>query len=379
LKKIVLIVLNNFVNDIRVYKECKSLSLAGYDAIVVSLHDNNLNEFETINGIKVHRIKLKTRKWSKHKPIQFIKYIEFIIKFIKIYKNYDIFHCNDLNTLPIGVLIKKYFNKNAKILYDAHEYEIERSGNSKYEKKILKIIENKLIKYANKIITVSESIANEYVNLYKIDKPLIIYNAPNYVNITKTNILREIFGINNNQKIFLFQGGLSKGRGIELILNSFIQIYEKSEEYNNLPVVIFIGDGFYKDKIIELASRYKNIYYCKPVSPFELLNYSSSADFGLCLYENINLNHFYALPNKIFEYMMAEIPIIASNLYEISQFIEKNGLGIIIEPNTFNLIQAVFKIINFEESEFKEKIKKAKCVFNWENQEKIFTQIYKEL
>ena len=136
MKKIVLIVLNNFVNDIRVYKECKSLSLAGYDAIVVSLHDNNLNEFETINGIKVHRIKLKTRKWSKHKPIQFIKYIEFIIKFIKIYKNYDIFHCNDLNTLPIGVLIKKYFNKNAKILYDAHEYEIERSGNSKYEKKI---------------------------------------------------------------------------------------------------------------------------------------------------------------------------------------------------------------------------------------------------
>ena len=228
LKKIVLIVLNNFVNDIRVYKECKSLSMTGYDAIVVSLYDNNLNEFENINGVKVHRIKLKTRKWSKHKLIQLIKYIEFIIKFIKIYKNYDIFHCNDLNTLPIGFIIKKYLNKKAKILYDAHEYETERSGYSKYEKRILRMIENKLIKHADKIITVSESIANEYVNLYKINKPMVIYNAPNYVSISKTNKLRKLFGINIKQKIFLFQGGLSKGRGIELILNSFIQIYKKN-------------------------------------------------------------------------------------------------------------------------------------------------------
>ena len=125
MQKIISIVLNNFKNDSRVLKECISLQNAGYDVKVVALHDEGQKEFERIQNIPVHRIKLRSRGWSKNKIIQLFKYFEFIYRVVKEYKDSDIIHCNDLKALPIGVLIKKFYNKNVKIVYDANENYVE--------------------------------------------------------------------------------------------------------------------------------------------------------------------------------------------------------------------------------------------------------------
>lgn len=380
MKKIVLVVLNNFTNDIRVYKECKTLSENGYDPIVVALHEYKLKEFEDYNEIKVHRIKLATKRWAKIKFIQFIKYIEFATKFIKQYKNYEIIHCNDLNTLPIGVIIKFFFNKKTKIVYDAHEYETERNGLTNIEKFIYRLIEKFFIKYADAVITVSESIANEYKNLYKIEKPLIIYNTPNYTEIVKKDIFRNVFPIDKNQKIFLYQGGLAKGRGIEIILNTFIQIYNKKSIYNYLPVIVFLGNGCFSKEIQEYSKLYNNIFYHEAVEPKILLEYTASADFGLCIYENISKNHDYALPNKIFEYIVAEIPLIVSNLAEMRQFVENNKIGLVLkENNSKDLEFNIYKILEMNKDELMSNIKNTKKKYNWENQEKSILKIYNNL
>ncbi|MCR4420958.1 MAG: glycosyltransferase family 4 protein [Exilispira sp.] len=380
MKKIALIVLNNFTNDIRVYKECKTLNQVGYDSIVVALHEDRLKEYEDINGVKVHRIKLKTRKWLKYKPIQFIKYLEFIYRFIKKYKSFDIFHCNDLNALPIGVVIKKLFNNKAKIVYDAHEYEIERNGISKIEKKIYKILEKCLLKYVDSVITVSESIANEYTKIYKINKPFVVYNVPYYQKVSKKNIFREKFNIEVNQKIFLYQGGLSKGRGIEILLEAFYKIYKDKDKYENIPVIIFLGSGYLENVIIQNSQICNNIYFHQAVAPDMLLDYTSSADCGICLYENICLNHNFALPNKIFEYLMAEIPFITSNTFEIGKLIKEYNVGLICkENNVEELIEKINLFINLNPNIYYNEIIKIKKQYNWEKQEDLLINIYKEL
>jgi len=147
LKKVISLVLNNFKNDSRVLKENISLKKAGYEVQVVALHEEPLKEFDNVQNIPVHRIKLKSRGWSKHKIVQLLKYFEFTYKVIKQYKDSDIIHSNDLNTLPIGVIIKKFFNKDAKIVYDAHEYEINDTPNeSKYLIRAKYFLEKFLIK-----------------------------------------------------------------------------------------------------------------------------------------------------------------------------------------------------------------------------------------
>ena len=374
-KKVISIVLNNFKNDSRILKENISLQYMGYSVKVIALHDIGQKEFERVQNIPVHRIKLKSRSWSKNKIIQLLKYFEFSYRVIKKYKNSDIIHCNDLDTLPIGVLIKKLFNKKAKIVYDAHEYEInDVPYESRYKIKIKYIVEKYLIKYADRVITVSDSIANEYVKLYNIEKPSLVLNTPPYQTIEKEDKFRKIFNISKEKNIFLYQGGLSLGRGIEILLDTF------KEMRDDKHVIVFMGYGDLEDLIIEASKEYKNIYFHKAVAPEVLLSYTSSADFGISTIEDRCLSYRYSLPNKIFEYLMAEIPVIVSNLYEMGKLVRDNNIGLIAKDNTSSSLKiAIEEATKLDREELKKNIQKIKKIYNWEEQEKILFQIYKEL
>lgn len=375
MKKITSIVLNNFKNDSRVLKENISLQKAGYEVQVVALHEEPLKEHEEVQNIPVHRVKLKSRGWSKHKAIQLLKYFEFIYKIVKQYKKSDIFHCNDLNSLPIGVIIKKFFNRDAKIVYDAHEYEINDVPNQSQKSiKIKYFIEKFFIKYADKVITVSNAIADEYVKLYDIEKPVLVLNTPPYKEIKKKNIFRETLGIKENQIIFLYQGGLSKGRGIEILLETFKTID------NENAVIVFMGYGPLESLIQATSKEYKNIYFHEAVAPDILLDYTSSADFGFLFYENTCLNHYYCSPNKMFEYLMAEIPVIVSNLYEMKRLVELNKIGTVAKENTLNGLKvAIEEAVMLDKEELKTNIQKLKTIYNWEEQEKVLLKLYKDL
>lgn len=375
MKKITSIVLNNFKNDSRVLKENISLQKAGYEVQVVALHEEPLKEHEEVQNIPVHRVKLKSRGWSKHKAIQLLKYFEFIYKIVKQYKKSDIFHCNDLNSLPIGVIIKKFFNRDAKIVYDAHEYEINDVPNQSQKSiKIKYFIEKFFIKYADKVITVSNAIADEYVKLYSIEKPALVLNTPPYKKIEKKDIFRETLGIKEEQTIFLYQGGLSKGRGIEILLEAFKSIDDEN------AVIVFMGYGPLESLIQSTSKEYKNIYFHQAVSPEVLLDYTSSADFGISTIEDTCLSYRYCLPNKMFEYLMAEIPVIVSNLYEMKRLVEANKIGTVAKENTPNGLKvAIEEAVMLDKEELKTNIQKLKTIYNWEEQEKVLLKLYKDL
>ncbi len=373
-RKVTSIVLNNFKNDSRVLKENISLQNAGYEVKVVALHEEPLKEFDDFQNIKVHRIKLKSRSWSKHKLIQLLKYVEFIYKVVREYKDSDIVHCNDLNALPIGFIIKKFYNKNVKIVYDAHEYETEINGLTRIQKSLTKKLENFLIKYADATICVSNAIANEYVKLYNIPKPSLVLNTPSYKKIEKKDILREALNISKDKSIFLYQGGLSRGRGIEILLDTFKQINDDKS------VIVFMGYGILEDVVEAASKEYKNIYFHQAVTPDVLLDYTCSADFGISTIEDSCLSYRYCLPNKMFEYTMAEVPVIVSNLPEMKKVVKDNSIGVVAHNNTpGGLKKAIQKAIQLDKEELHVNIKKVKEIYNWEEQEKVLLEVYREL
>jgi len=374
LKKVTSIVLNNFKNDSRVLKENISLQKAGYAVQVVALHEEPLKEQEEVQNIPVHRIKLKSRNWSKNKFIQLLKYFEFIYRAVKGYKNSDIVHCNDLNALPVGVIIKKFFNKNVKVVYDAHEYETEINGLKGIQKFLIKRLEKFLIKYADTVICVSDAIADEYVKLYGIKKPALVLNTPPYKNIEKKDIFRETLNISKEKTIFLYQGGLSSGRGIEILLDTF------REMNDDKSVIVFMGYGVL-EKLVQSASKeYDNIYFHKAVTPDVLLDYTSSADFGISTIEDTCLSYRYCLPNKMFEYLMVEIPVVVSNLYEMKRLVESNNIGVVASKNSpKGLGKAIQKASLLDDLVLRENIQKVKEIYNWEAQEKVLIKIYEEL
>ena len=381
-QKVANLVFNPFINDSRVIKESISLANNGYKVEVIAHLDKNLPAEDQQENFKIKRFSYLDRTITKDKLGKLKAYLKYIKESVSYCKNFDILHCNDLNTLPIGFIIKKFFNKDVKIVYDAHEYETEINGLSGIQKTITKKLEKLLIKYADKVICVSNAIADEYVKLYDIEKPALVLNTPHYKEIEKKDIFRETLNISKDKTIFLYQGGLSSGRGIEILLDTFKQLLSKNQELKtkNYPVIVFMGYGPLEELVQSIAQEYKNIYFHKAVSPDVLLDYTSSADFGISTIEDSCLSYRYCLPNKMFEYLMAELPVIVSNLYEMKRLVENNKIGVVAQENTPNgLEEAIEKATILDKKTLKINIQKVKEIYNWGEQEKVLLSLYKEL
>jgi glycosyltransferase involved in cell wall biosynthesis len=368
-------VTNNFTNDSRVLKECKTLSNNNYVPFVIALHDQGLLQKETISNFPVIRLKLITRSWSKKRIFKCIKYFEWVVRAAWTAKSASIYHCNDLDTLPIGVLFKILSFGKKKVVYDAHEFESNQTpGQSSRSIHLFQLFESILIKFADKIITVSSGIAAAYSKLYDIEAPSLVLNCPLYEEVNKRNLFRLELGIRQDQKIFLYQGGLNTGRGVEILLEAF----QKMD--SDQSVVVFMGYGPLESEIKLKAQQYKTIYFREAVSPNMLLNYTSSADYGILFYEDNCLNHRYCSPNKMFEYLMAGIPVLVSNLVEMKRLVEEYRVGVVAPENTVEgFLAAVNVSLKLDYEQTLNKVYESRKLFNWELQEKVLISIYTDL
>ena len=370
--KIANLVFNSFINDSRVLKESISLANGGYYVEVIAHGDKGLDNFERETNFKIRRFSYLNREESKGILSKLKAYLNYIRLSAKHCKEFDIIHCNDLDTLPIAFIVKKFYNKNIKVIYDAHEYETERHHQSKFDKKMLKILERFLLKYVDKMITVSEPIADEYAKLYNIERPTVIYNTPKKIEVEKKDIFREKFNIPKEHVIFLYQGGLQPRRGI-------LEFFNLIQGKEGISYVI-MGFGHLKDEIIELTKNEPNLYFHDAVSPDVLLDYTSSADIGICIEENLCKSWNLGLPNKMFEYYMVGIPIVVSGLQELKRFIVDNQTGFVIE-DIFDQeeFDRLFPTILKSYTERYNHIETVKNIYNWQNQEKKLLKVYKEV
>jgi len=331
------ITLTPFKNESRILKEVRSISNSGGLGVIhiSALIEEGLLKEEVIDEkIYLNRIDLLLRKLPKSVFFQMIKYIELLIRMYFYYrkKKIGIINVHSLDLLPIGCVLKALFK--SKLIYDTHELETERNGLHGLRKKISKWVEKICLKYTDQVFVVSNSISEYYSDEYKISLPPVIFNCPNYTLPPKSDLLRQKLGIQSDSLIYLYQGGLVPGRGVESILDAF-RSYGNQER-----VVVFMGYGLLADEIKSAALNSQNIFFHDAVPPDQLLNYTSSADIGLSLIENTCKSYYFCMPNKIFEYLMAGLPIIASNMLDMKKFIEEYELGVILERNSEGSIRS---------------------------------------
>lgn len=244
-----------------------------------------------------------------------------------------VIHCNDWYVLPAAVLAKKI--SGAKLLYDAHELESEVSDIKNKTAQLVKAIESWAWRRVDFFITVSPSIETWY-KLEFGEKPSdVVLNSPKFEDrVIQKSVggFRDMFFIPEGARIFLYIGYISLGRGIETILDAFSRTKSNS-------VAVFLGEGEYVTKIEAQSQKRGNVFVHPMVSHAEVVHLAASADFGLCLIENVSLSDYYCLPNKLFEYAFAGIPVVASNFPEISRVVNEYDLGFCIEPNADNLLK----------------------------------------
>jgi glycosyltransferase involved in cell wall biosynthesis len=253
----------------------------------------------------------------------------------------DVVHCHDTPVLLVGVLLKQLFG--GKLVYDAHELESNKNGQSASIARLTLWIERVSWSSIDHFISVSPSIIDWYRDNLGEKPSSLILNSPIVSSepcLTKevtdgaSRYFHRTFEIPESSRVFLYLGLLEPGRGIELILNAFSSEGVRSH-------VVFVGYGAFAKLIQEHAGIGSRIHLHPPVPHEDVVLLSSSADFGLCIIERVSLSDYYCLPNKLFEYAFAGIPVLASRFPDISSLVHKYELGECCDIDTASIVEAV--------------------------------------
>ncbi|NQV16166.1 glycosyltransferase family 4 protein [bacterium] len=342
------------------------------------MKDEHTKRVESRYGISIFRMGVSSRWLPKNYLFWFIKYAEYLIRSIMagVKVSPQAVHSHDLNTLLIGWVLKKI--RRIPLVYDSHELYIDRISNP-IVYRFWRTLESYLIKQTDR--TYAENVSRSQVleRRYKVSGILPLRNCQ-HLNINpKNDLLRKIYHIPATQKIILYQGLVTKLRGVDFLI----------EMMNYLPAkkycLVIIGPGDFVDeakKIIKQNAT-QNIHIVGNVALEKLPLYTSSADLGISLIQNVNKNHYYALSNKIFEYLSSGLPIVFSNFPEMKRVIEEEQVGYVVdETNMQEASQAVRKILE-DPVLYKKMVTRAyKCVeekYNWDMEVKDLQNFYKKI
>jgi glycosyltransferase involved in cell wall biosynthesis len=267
---------------------------------------------------------------------------EFYIKAIVLANRIqpDLIQCNDNIVLPLGVFIKIFTGARA-LVYDAHELESNKNGQPRLNGKVVLLLEKLLWRYVNALIVVSPSIRDWYNTNVGKKLSLVVLNSPVFEKHQDVDVeyLRRKFLISPTTKLFIYIGNLVPGRGLELIV-------EALSAFDDRAALVLLGQGELVGTIKRISKYSKNIYFHERVPHDQVVRIAQSADFGLCLIENVSLSDYYCLPNKLFEYIFADIPVIASNFPDISSVVNHYRLGLCVDLNVASISDALNTIVD---------------------------------
>jgi len=367
--KAIVSVINDLVTDRRVHKTCTVLTEQGYEVTLVGrVLKNSLPLDERI--YKTQRMKL----WFE-KGVAF--YAEFTIRlFFFLLKNKaSLLVANDLDTL----FPNYYFSKRRKItlVYDSHEIfcEVPELQETPLKKKIWERLEKSIVPKLKYCITVNQSIANWFNQKYKVDFK-VVRNIPDKISVSSIKTRAEL-NLPTDKKIILLQGaGINIQRGAEEAVEAM--------QYIDDAILLIIGGGDAVENLKLEVKRLKlesKVIMLPKMKPEELYQYTCNADIGLSLDKATNLNYQYSLPNKLFDYVCAGVPVLASPLTEIKSFIEKYNVGVFIENHTAKHIadKMNYMLTSPDYSIWKANTKIAAQENSWETEKKVWVNLINEI
>ena len=428
MKRVTMFVWNHFTNDARVMREGLALSSHGYNVDLIAIEnkkDPRAGKFEVINEhFNVHRVRmypwllelyqknkrtfiisvagvttivvpaLLYKSWmllsgvflvlaalyqglhgggTRKNMIKVIRSIRMIIKGYRL--NADVYHSHDLNTLTQGVICSKARLKPRKLIYDSHEVQTDRTG---YNPAFIKRWEGALLPFVDETIVENHTRAKKHQSLYGY-YPTPIYNYSEFYDIEGRDRvdIHEQLNLPKDEKILLYQGGIQPGRGLELLVQMLHHV--------NSGTLLFIGDGRQKEELVRMVESEgleTRVRFIPKVHLSELPAYTRNAYVGFQVLQDINYNHYSASSNKLFEYIMAHVPVISCNFPEIKKVVEGEEVGVAVDASDPKVLaDAVNRLVSNEPLRdlYSENCRAAKKKYNWDLEKEKLLDVYKNL
>jgi len=369
-KRAIVSVINDLVSDARVNKTCMVLGEAGYSVTLIG------RKLPDSPSLPVWPFKAKRMHLFFTKGVAFYFFFNLrLLLYLLFTKRADLYLANDLDTLWPNYLVAKI--KRAKLLYDSHELfcEVPELQHRKFKRKIWQALEKRIVPKLSYSLTVSDSIAGYFKEKYGTHF-LVLRNIPELKTTEQVKTKKEL-GIPENKRLIILQGaGINIQRGAEELLEAMTMVDD--------AVLYIIGSG---DVWSELQRRSKQsdlkdkVVMIPKIPRAELLQYTRLADLGISIDTPGNLNYLYSLPNKLFDYIHCEVPILASRLVEIEKIVKNYGIGDFIESHRPAEISGKINemLRSPDRNKWKKNLLEAKKVLNWETEKKVLVNLLKTM
>ena len=365
--RICFLIINPFDYDSRARLICRDIIEAGHQLDIITTGGDGPKSYD---GAVIHRLPQHTRFFRQR------RFIEFNLKAADIAGKLkpEIIHAVDLDTLWAAVTAAK--RSGSKVIYEARELYPELLALHKRPivKWFWRTLEKMLMNKANCVVTINHSIASELSKRYNIKDPTVVMNVAETTSIGRPIDIRKKYNL-SYKYILIYQGVLRPGQGIARALRAI----------KSIPVtgMLFVGDGLYRAKIEEIARQLNiedKVRFAGMIPPDQLPAYSAGADAGLLLMESTALNNYLALPQKLFQYIMAGTPPIVSDLPELRRVVEEDDLGLVLKSDSpTEDAKSINDFLLKELAKSAQNFHKVKSKYNWELEGKKLIDIYKGL
>lgn len=265
-----------------------------------------------------------------------VSYLEFLSKALvaAFRSRADVYEANDLPPLPATLIAARL--RGRPVVYRAHELWSEANAKVRFAG-FWRFMERVLVPRCDYVVTPEENRSRIYeVELGARRPPLTVLNCPPYRPPLESDRLREDLARRQIRcsTIVLYQGLVDSMRCIE-------EVAEATRFFDDGVVLVIMGFGHGRfANPAQALAAFERIVVLPPVAYQDLLPYTASADIGILLYRNDCRNNYYCAPNKLFEYMMMGLPVIAPNYPGLVPLVEGEGVGVAVDPASPRAIAA---------------------------------------
>lgn len=388
--RVEMLVWNTFLNDARVFNEAQTLAQAGYIVTVNALAAPGVApDFERlVVGFDVRRFGArhgsrqraakKLRRKSSFPGLLLLALsrlgtqLGMLVSVCKARP--DVVHAHDVNMLPLAWFAARWCR--AALVYDAHEISTHREGYRSI-RPLVAWVERKIMPRASGAITTTDARSKFFARAYKVPRPLVLQNRPRHYCAKGSDHRWGELGWDRQWPVVIYQGGQQSGRGLSLLIQAMVQVPE--------AYLVMVGGGplhgTLRAQVLELGLE-QRIYFVPTVPLAELPNYTASADIGVQPIENTCLNHYTTDSNKLFEYIQAGLPVVASNMPEISRIVRQYDLGLLVPAGDINaLAEALRRMVADVKlrQHHAQRALAATAVLSWEVQEHVLVDLYRRI